>query len=170
MTVIKQSHYEAIDPGTYRAQVGAVALEDGQFGPQLKVRFDLAAGEDVPEGKSIMAWCSAKLSPKSKLYAWVSALLFGGRGVPADYDLDTDALLDKAVLLLVEIVEKDGGEFNRVKELLPVRRAPKAGATNGTPTNGTPAAATSSRAVVNNTAAGPAEMPDWIADELGGAL
>jgi hypothetical protein len=44
----------------------------------------------------------------SKLYSWTSALLFGGKPLPEGYDLDTDELLDRGALAMIEVVEKDG--------------------------------------------------------------
>jgi hypothetical protein len=57
----------------------------------------------------------------SKLYSWTSALLFGGKPLPEGYDLDTDELLGREALALVEVVEKDGVSYNRIAQLLPVR-------------------------------------------------
>ena len=123
-TVIPQTRYEVLEPGAYRAKVGAVAVEDGTYGKQVALRFDL-----LDEGfthRFIQAWAKAKLSGgkrPSKLYSWTSALLFGGKALPEEYDLDTDALLDREALALVEVTEKDGMSYNRIVQLLPLRAA-----------------------------------------------
>jgi hypothetical protein len=184
MATIPQTKYEVFEPGTYRAKLGAVALEDGDFGTQAALRFDLV--EPGFEGKSLRAWASAKLTGgkrPSKLYSWTSALLFNGRALPEGFDLDTDMLLDKEALLVVEVVEKDGLEKNRVAQLLPLRAAarPAAPATRAAgsaspatrPVGVTVAAAAAALTAaarpqpvrVNQGIAGPVDIPEW----LGGA-
>ena len=157
-TTIKQSVYEVLEAGTYRAKLGACALEDGDFGPQVAVRFDLV--EEGYEDKNIRAWASAKLSGgkrPSKLYGWTSALLFGGKPLPEGFDLDTDQLLDREALLIVEVVQKDGMERNRVAQLLPIRAAKR---------NGTPVMATAPAPQVQvSSGADPNEPPDWMSDD-----
>lgn len=126
MTIIPQTTYEALEPGTYRARVGAVAVEDGMYGKQVALRFDLLAEESA--GRFVKAWAAAKLSggkQPSKLYAWASTLLFGGKPLPEGYDLDTDSLLGREALAVIEVKDKDGLLFNRVAQLLPVRPARK---------------------------------------------
>ncbi len=123
-TVIPQTNYEVLEPDMYRVQVGAVAVEDGTYGQQVSLRFDLLDAEYTD--RFVKAWASAKLSGgkrPSKLYAWTSALLFGGKPLPEAYNLDTDALLGREALALVKVVEKDGMSYNRIEELLPVRPA-----------------------------------------------
>ena len=117
----------------YRAKVGAVAVEDGTYGQQVALRFDLLDdGVDGPSisDRFIQAWAKAKLSGgkrPSKLYSWTSALLFAGKALPEEYDLDTDAVLGREALALVEVTEKDGMSYNRVVQLLPLRAARKPG-------------------------------------------
>lgn len=130
-TVIPQTRYEVLEPGAYRAKVGAVAVEDGTYGKQVALRFDLLdEGVDGPtlSDRFIQAWAKAKLSGgkrPSKLYSWTSALLFAGKALPEAYDLDTDALLDREALALVEVIEKDGMTYNRIVQLLPLRAVRK---------------------------------------------
>ena len=130
-TVIPQTTVEVLAPGMYRAKVGAVAVEDGIYGPQVALRFDLLdVGVDGPSitHRFIQAWAKAKLSGgkrPSKLYSWTSALLFAGKALPEEYDLDTDALLGREALALVEVTEKDGMSTNRIVQLLPLRAAKK---------------------------------------------
>ena len=130
-TVIPQTKYEVLEPGVYRAKVGAVTVEDGTYGQQVALRFDLLdVGVDGPSitHRFIQAWAKAKLSGgkrPSKLYSWTSALLFAGKALPEEYDLDTDALLDREALARVEVTEKDGMSTNRIVQLLPLRAAKK---------------------------------------------
>jgi hypothetical protein len=107
----------------YRAKLAAAALEDSEYGTQVAVRFDLT--EQGFEGKSIRAWASAKLSGgkrPSKLYTWTSALLFGGKPLPEGFDLDIDNLIGRETLLVLDVIQKDGIDRNRVAQLLPLRR------------------------------------------------
>ena len=92
MAVLKVQTYETVDAGMYPARVADVVWdENGQFGPQVKAIFELT--EEEVAGKTLVGWASAKLSPKSKLYGWVSALLFRGKGIPEGYPaVDTDTL------------------------------------------------------------------------------
>jgi hypothetical protein len=104
--------------------LGAVRVEDGIYGKQLVLRFDVLDEEFA--GRSIKAWAAAKLSGgrrPSKLYSWTSALLFGGRPLPDDYDLDTDALRNREALAVVEVIEREGVLYNRVAQLFPLRAA-----------------------------------------------
>lgn len=133
--------------------MGAATVEDGEYGKQVAVRFDLL--EEGFEDRFLKAWASAKLSNgkrPSKLYQWTSALLFGGKPLPEGYDLDLDALLGKETLLVVEVVPKDGVERNRIAQLLPLRPAKAAG-----------------RPVPVNVPAVPVPVPDevpgWIAGD-----
>lgn len=121
---IEQTVFEALEPGTYRARIGAAALEASEYsdtGQQVALRFDLA--EAGLEGRSIRAWANPKLTggkKPSKLYTWTSVLLFGGKPLPDGFVLDLDALIDREALLVVEIKADSG--YNRVASVLPLRR------------------------------------------------
>jgi len=121
-TVIPQTKYDVLPPGTYRVRVGAVAVEDGIYGTQIAMRFDVLDQEFT--GRSIKAWAAAKLSGgrrPSKLYSWTSALLFGGMPLPDDYDLDTDALRNREAWAVVDVIDRDGVLYNRIAQLFPLR-------------------------------------------------
>jgi hypothetical protein len=123
-TLIPQTKYDVLPPGTYRVRLGALAVEDGIYGKQVVMRFDVLDEEFA--GRCIKAWAAAKLTGgrrPSKLYSWTSALLFGGMPLPDDYDLDTDALRKREALAMVEIVERDGVLYNRIAQLFPLRAA-----------------------------------------------
>jgi hypothetical protein len=123
-TVIPQTKYDVLPPGTYRVRLGAVAVEDGIYGTQVVMRFDVL--DDGFSGRSVKAWAAAKLSGgrrPSKLYSWTSALLFGGMPLPEGYDLDTDALRKREALAVVEIIDRDGVYYNRIAQLFPWRAA-----------------------------------------------
>ncbi len=119
---IEQTKYEPIPAGVYMAQVGNVEQAEGQFGSQLKIRFDLL-DPDFSD-RSLTGWTSCKLSPKAKLWAWAKAAIFGGRAIPDDYTFDSDDLLDKRVQIVVSTERgSDGETYNKVKDVLPVRAA-----------------------------------------------
>ena len=123
--VIEQTKYEALEPGTYRARLGSVTIEPSEYsdtGEQVAMRWDFT--EPGFEGKSIRAWANPKLTggkKPSKLYAWCSMILFGGRPLPEGWQLDLDGLLDREALLVVEIKPDTG--YNRVVQVLPIRQA-----------------------------------------------
>jgi hypothetical protein len=103
-------------------RLGAVAVEEGIYGTQLVMRFDVLDEEFA--GRCIKAWAAAKLSGgrcPSKLYSWTSALLFGGMPLPERYDPDTDALYKRDALAVVEIIDRDGVYYNRIVQLFPWR-------------------------------------------------
>ena len=55
---IKQVVYETIPCGDYPVVVGEISSDDGQYGWQLKFRFDVLA--EGLEDRSLTAWASAK--------------------------------------------------------------------------------------------------------------
>ncbi len=181
---IKQTHFEALPVGEYQANIGAAALEEGQFGTQVKFRFDLTTAGF--EDRSVTGWASATFSPKSKLFRWAAAAF--GRDIPADYDLNLDHLLDRPVtLVLVTKTGDDGREFNKIHEVKPARRngypatAPGAAVAGAAvvraqqsltaPTAGpvvvNAAAPTAGPVRVNTATAGPSEVPEWLDDDGG---
>ncbi len=113
--VVKQRTFEAIPTGTYPAVIGSATLEDGKYGQQVKIRFDLVG--DLA-GRSVFGWAGASFGGKSKLTQWARAALFNGSEVPPDYDLDLDHFLDRRVMVvLLERSGDDGTMFNRVEGL-----------------------------------------------------
>src|SRR5450759_4676919 len=121
-TKIAQTVFEALEPGTYRAKLGAVMMESSEYsetGEQVAMRFDIT--EPGFDGKSMRAWANPKLSggkKPSKLYQWCFMLLFGGKPLPEGWELDLDDLLDLEFLLVVEVKPDTG--YNRVVQLLPM--------------------------------------------------
>jgi len=121
---IQQTVFETLEPGEYSAKVAGIEATDGQFGPQLKWSFGL--GDD----RKLSAWTSQTFSPKSKLYKWTAAA-FGGWEIPSGYVLDTDALLNRPVRVIVTVEAGRDGPYNKVSEVLPPRRQQQAPAANG---------------------------------------
>jgi hypothetical protein len=121
-TLIPQTKYDVLPPGTYRVRLGAVAVEDGIYGTQVVMRFDVL--DDEFAGRCVKAWAAAKLSGgrrPSKLYSWTSALLFAGKPLPEGYDLDTDALRNREAWAVVEVIDRDCVLYNRIAQLFPLR-------------------------------------------------
>ncbi len=115
--IIEKTVYTVLDTGVYPATVESIEETTGQFGPQLKVKFDL--GND----NSLSAWTSQALSDKSKLGQWTKAIL---GAIPET--LDTSTLIGKPCRLSVVLKAKDDGtEYNRIDAVL----APKAAAPKG---------------------------------------
>jgi len=121
MATIKQTAGAAqIPTGEYIAKFVSFAEDEGQYGPQLKATIQIAEGPH--KGETMTAWASKAFSPKSKLYAWAQAVF--GKDIPANYDLDTDHLLNRQfVAVIVVKPAKDGnGEFSRLDNCKPLRK------------------------------------------------
>lgn len=187
MTTIQQRTFEPLPVGTYRAKIGAVAVEPGKFGgDQVVLRFDITT--PGCEGRDVRGFCSATFTPASKLYGWARAA-FGGRQIPADYNLETDHLLDREVeLVLVQRPSEDGRVFNRIDAVLPVSNGrPAPAAVRAAEAAAPPAAARSGQVIPQGgarqpltaaSAAGvatqrgpvpvgvgsPSEPPEWMTD------
>jgi hypothetical protein len=111
-------------------------VEPSKFGQgdQVRIRFDLKARGY--EDRSVFGYCSATFSPSSKLFQWTKAA-FGGREIPASYDLDTDQLLDRRVLItLVQRAGDDGVMRNRIDSVRAVNGSRPAPAAVRTPAPG----------------------------------
>lgn len=142
---IQQTVFETLEPGEYPAQVAEIEAVEGQFGPQLRWKFN------TDDGHTLSAWSSQTFSPKSKLYKWTAAAL-GGRDIPAGVAFDSDAVIGRRVRLIVVTQAGKEGDYNRVSEVLPPKRpAPMAPNGNGTRQQ-QPAA---------QPAYSPDEPPDW---------
>lgn len=132
MATIKQTAGAAqIPTGEYVAKFVAFTEDEGQYGPQLKATIQIAEGPH--KGDTMTAWASKAFSPKSKLYAWAQAVF--GKDIPANYDLDTDHLLNRPfVAVIVVKPAKDGtGEFSRLDNCKPLRKNGAAPAAKPTP-------------------------------------
>ena len=161
-TIIKRTEYTPLDPGLYPAQVEEVELADGQYGRQVKVKFQIDDDEEQGlEDRFLIGWASASFGPKSKLWAWARVLLFGGRDIPDEFEeIDIDTLKGRRCLLSVTTKQgADGGTYNKIADLLPVRPAKAAKGGNGPAPAGPPAAP-----VLVNQQSGPGEQPAWLVD------
>ena len=114
--------YQPIEPGTYDAQVETIEDVTGKFGDQLKIRFKVQ-DDDLEEERTLLGWCSAKYSAKTKLGAWSKAIL--GQ-LPVDGDateFDVDQLIGLPCRIQVGMrLGSDGIEHNTITDVLPVSR------------------------------------------------
>ena len=119
MTIrITQTRYEPVPTGEYQAVVADITEETGLYGPQLKFVFSIVAPEHY-NGRTLLGWCTAKFSPKSKLYAWTRAAL-GGRDISPDMDFDSDQVINQPVVLAVVVKEGDKGPVNQIFDVKPM--------------------------------------------------
>lgn len=118
---VNRTETQPIPAGLYEASVESIEPAEGQFGPQLKTKFLIE--EEGFEGKTLTGWASLTFSPKSKLYGWVRAAVFGGKDIPATYKVfDSDHLIGRRVFLSVTTEKGSDGEiYNKVKDVLPYR-------------------------------------------------
>jgi hypothetical protein len=116
---IEQTKYEPIPEGMYRAKIEGIEQETGKFGEQLKFKFVLDPLEGFREGKYLLAWCSAKFSPKTKLYQWTHAIL---GNIDSGYVFDSDDLLNKPVMLVIgQRPAADGNKYDCIESIKPDR-------------------------------------------------
>ncbi len=104
--------WEPLADGDYEASVAMATLQPGRYGQQ--VRFDFGV-HGTPE--TLVAWSTAKLSPRTRLGRWVTALLGELPEV-----LDSDELLGCCCVLRVGQRElSDGSPANTVLDVLPAK-------------------------------------------------
>lgn len=114
---IRFNEYDVIKPGLYPFAVESIDDDEGQFGPQLKWIFAMGG---KAEGKKLFGWCSPVLTPKSKLYAWLQAIVPGvqiGKG----FELDVADLVGRGGRMVVGVKQaNDGIERNTIESMLPL--------------------------------------------------
>lgn len=106
---------------------------EGKFGPGLKFILNLdddEPNEDTGEMPEVWAFTSQILSPKSKLYAYVVAVL-GEEAIPEEGDtLDLDEMLGKKVDVFFERyqgIDKESGKPVEKEKVTKMRAQKKAG-------------------------------------------
>ena len=118
---IPKTQYEPIPTGEYQAVVKSVSMdEQGQFGPQVKVVFEVTGSTGAK--KDLTGWASAVFNGKSKLYVWTKAIL-GGDPVG---DFNGDALLGR--LCKIQVIQQPSKADpsvinNKINLVLPVTAA-----------------------------------------------
>lgn len=101
--IIKRQEYKTVKPGWYEAVVSDVEEVEGQYGPQIRLRFDIGGGV------SVLGWANASLGPRSKLTKWVKGIL----GEVPDI-LDTADLVGRRCRILLDNVEGKNGTYNTI--------------------------------------------------------
>jgi hypothetical protein len=102
--------------GVYPGTVQSVTPAEGEFGPQAK--FVVTLDNQDADNSEAWAWCSQKISPKSKLARWIKALNAPAYVKGQPYDVEQLAGRRCGVLIERETLP-DGSGRCRVKELLP---------------------------------------------------
>ena len=101
--VIPEDKYEAVLFSVDESQ------KEGEHGPMWFWSFMISSGEY--EGVEVTAISSQTYSTyPSKSYKWAMTL-----GHPADIDFDAELIQNRPCRIRVIVVEKDGGERNRVE-------------------------------------------------------
>lgn len=130
----ESSTYEMHEPEEWLpGKIIDIEENEGKFGPGLKFILELDDDEpdettgEVPE---VWAYTSQILSPKSKLYAYVVAVL-GEEAIPEEGEtLDLDDMLGKRVDVFFERyqgVDKESGKPVEKEKVTKMRAAKKAG-------------------------------------------
>lgn len=118
---ITKTTYEPIPTGEYAAVVKSVTMdESGQFGPQVKVQFEVTGSTGAK--KDLTGWASAIFNGKSKLFIWTKAIL----GAEPVGDFNGDTLLGRACkLVVIQQPSKADPTIinNRISAVLPVTAA-----------------------------------------------
>lgn len=118
---IRWTASEPLPTGEYPVLVESVNEQEGKYGVQLVWKLRVLDPEH--EGKELTAWTNTSTSTNSKLASWARALGFEPE---IGEELDTEDLKGrKAVAVVVVKRSEDGNLFNRVEDLLPLRK-PKA--------------------------------------------
>lgn len=112
-------------------QVVAIEETDGQWGPGLKWIIELDDDEPHDDGSPWETWafCSQKLSPRSKLYGWLKGL---GYSVEPGDTVDLEDVVGKRCQVMFEHVDgydNDGNPVEREK-VTKIRKGPKKDATS----------------------------------------
>jgi hypothetical protein len=122
--VIHKQTYTIIPQGTYKGIIDSMEKVAGRFGDQIqfKIRINIDGVEGLEGGDvTLTAWASAKYGEKTKLYRWNRAAL--GPDFNSNADFSAIAMKEKRVLVVVEThISPDGGEYNRVSDLLAAPR------------------------------------------------
>ena len=94
---------EGIPAGNYSAEFIGVEEFENEFGPGVRLKWQVNNGERT--GSTTSAMCSQKLSPKSKLYQFVKAMK--GDEITAGEQIDLQSYLGLKGLIVV--VESESG-------------------------------------------------------------
>ena len=115
-----------LPPEVYKVEITNVAPKmitfEGKEKEVLEFTFEVRDDPDY-EGEAVTAIATLypTLTPKCKLRTWAEAIL--NRKLTEGEELDTDTLIGKTCRISTTTEEgKQGGEFTKVKDLLPARQ------------------------------------------------
>lgn len=89
---------EGLPIGSYAARFTAAEPFDNEFGPAVKLIFEVLQGEH--QGQKASRICSAKLSPKSNLFKFLQA--FKGGKLELGDQIDLFSFLGQQGMMIVE--------------------------------------------------------------------
>lgn len=117
--------YDVLDVGTYQAEYVKVTPSevDGPFGPFLDWEFSALNPATMATAK-VTGRSSTSFGPDTKAREWAEGVL--GRQLAKGERLDFDTLVGRPCQLVLEIVEKTKGSFNRIATVLPASAPPAA--------------------------------------------
>jgi len=114
---VKRTTFTLRPAGEYPAILVAVDTDDLEFGPVLKLFYDLTG----PKGELFeqTELCSQTFSERSKLFARYKALM-GVDSVPSDVDFDSDDILGRhCMVVLTTRADPSGIRWNKIDSVLP---------------------------------------------------
>lgn len=110
-TIPQTAAADDVPPGAYDATITAVDQINGQFGPQVRIKFTLASGE------TLSLYTSATFNPKSKLWRVVANVF--GKEPGAGVAFSSDWLIGRHARILVgEHQRNDGTTGARIEAVL----------------------------------------------------
>lgn len=110
---------ELLEADVYPVRLDAVEPTQGQFGEQLRWRFTVTEGKH--KGATLTAWSNLSAAVNSKTLRW--AAMLAGKQFAAGDALHLDQLVGRQARAVVEVrTASDGRQYNRVSDLLPLRK------------------------------------------------
>lgn len=119
--ILKWTEPKIPEPGIYQAIISGVDQVEGEYGPQIRLRFTILTHDGEKTDEQISGYCSATWGPQTKLYQWAKAILKGK--VSPGEDFDTDELLNRRCDIQVEHRQGRKGLKAVVTQVYPYRTA-----------------------------------------------
>lgn len=120
MAKLTQVQYELLKPGVYDAVVDSVDEDHSKMFDKDQYKFVFRTSTRSAQ-VLLFVWCSAVLSPNSKLASWASTIIHQGKVLPENIkELDTNDFIGKSCQLVVSNARNKAGiEQNRIESILP---------------------------------------------------
>jgi hypothetical protein len=99
---VRYTETKAIPEGFYLARVDALEKADSQFGDSIKWTFTILEPQ-AQANSTVTAMCSFKVSPKSKLFAWLQAF---GTILSNGEEFEMDSLLGRTCRVRIKNTTK----------------------------------------------------------------